>query len=639
MARSPRSRIPLLIVALAVAGGPDVFGQGGRGQPVPGAQQPPRDAQAGAAPVGTASMAGLVVSQTTGQALRRVQVRLSAAELRGGRTALTDDQGRFTFVALPAGRYTLTGSKPGYVSATYGQKQPGTGRPGTPIQLLDGQELSVSLALPKGGVLTGIVLDEAGEAQPGISVRALRYVLRTGERTLQSSGSAQTDDRGIYRIYGLVPGEYVVLAIPRNTNVQIFERMQAETEALIQRIQIAGSQTVEFRVASPASADAQAVAEKLLAVRAQIGQTDDITEGYAPVYYPGTTTPGSAVGIALGVSEERSGVDFQLQLVPVARVEGMVISPAGQAQGVRVSLASKGPNVPGVGTNSARADSSGRFRISNVAPGAYTLTARGTIRAPSPAGRAEAGGREGRGRGGPPALPLWAAADIFVDGQDLSNVALALQPGMSVSGRIAFQGTTRPPPTDLSRVRVRLTPFGGGDIASAATGQVDADGRFAVQGVMPGMYRVTASGASGWFIESALVGGRDALDFPFEVKPGENVNGAAIAFTDQQTELTGIVTDFSGKPTAEYTLIVFSSDRSYWTPQSRRIRSARPGTDGRFSIGNLPPGDYLLSAVTEPEPGQWFDPAYLDQLQTTSLRVSLAPGEKKEQSVRLSGGG
>jgi hypothetical protein len=51
----------------------------------------------------------------------------------------------------------------------------------------------------------------------------------------------------------------------------------------------------------------------------------------------------------------------------------------------------------------------------------------------------------------------------------------------------------------------------------------------------------------------------------------------------------------------------------------------------------LPPGDYRLTPVVDPEPGSWYDPAFLQQLESSALRVSIAEGEKKVQDIRISG--
>ena len=618
----------------------------------PAEGQPPRDANAPGAPitVGKGSISGTVVVAGTGQPARRARVGLSGGtDVGGSRSATTDDMGRFAFSALPEGRYNLSASKPGHINGSYGQRSPG--RPGTPIQLADGQKLEVQLQITRGGVITGTVLDEHAEAIPGTPVRALRYVMQSGQRTLQSAGSGQTDDRGVYRIYGLQPGEYIVYATPRNTIQNVQVARQAELQQLIE--QSAAAARLE-------AVQAQTLQERISQLRANMPapDTDEATSGYAPVYYPGTTAPSSAAPVTVAPGEEKGSIDFQYQVVPIARVDGIVTSTASQpVSNIQVSLVNTALAVPGISPGSARPDAQGAFRIPNVPPGQYTLIARATIGGPGgreggPGGRgAMPGGRgeilAGRGRAGaaPGSDPirLWATADVTVDGRNVSNVVLTLQQGMSVSGRIVFEGTTQQP-ADLTRLRVNLAPVVApgtpAEVASAATGRVDAEGRFSIASVVPGRYRLNASGAgTGWFLGSSTVEGQEALDFPIEVKPNQAINAAVVTFVDRQSELAGTIVNERAQPVPDYTLIVYPADQRYWTPQSRRIQSARPATDGRFTFRNLPAGEYRLVPVYDPEPGSWFDPAFLQQLESASVRVSIAEGEKKEQHLRVPGGG
>jgi uncharacterized protein (DUF2141 family) len=122
-----------------------------------------------------------------------------------------------------------------------------------------------------------------------------------------------------------------------------------------------------------------------------------------------------------------------------------------------------------------------------------------------------------------------------------------------------------------------------------------------------------------------------------EVKPQENVASVAITLSDKSTQLSGTLQDPSGKPTSDYTIVVFAVDPRYWQPNSRRIQSTRPGTSGTFTIRNLPPGDYRLAAVTDAEPGEWYDPAFLEQLRSASTPITLGEGEKKTQDLRIGG--
>jgi len=226
-----------------------------------------------------------------------------------------------------------------------------------------------------------------------------------------------------------------------------------------------------------------------------------------------------------------------------------------------------------------------------------------------------------------------------VDGRSVSNVLIALQPGVPVSGRIAFEGAGQPP-ADLTRMRVNLQPVTApgtaGELSTSAAGRVEADGRFTITSVVPGRYRLTASvPAEGWFLGSSAIDGQDSLDFPVEIKGA--VSSAVVTFVDRRAEITGVVTDDKSQPVSDYTLVVFPADARYRTPQSRRIQSTRPATDGRYTFRNLPAGEYRIAPVLDPEPGSWLDPAFLQELENSSIRFSIGDGEKKEQNLRVPG--
>lgn len=666
-------------------GGGGVFGPGGQGPGGGGRGLPPRDNTANpTSAVGTGVIGGLVTVDGVGTPVRRARLTLTGAELRGGRTVLSDEQGRFSFTALPAGRFTMTASKAGFVDIAYGAKRPG--RPGTAIQLADGQKLDrLAMTMPRGSVLTGVVVDENGEPSPGTQVRALRYAIRTGEKSLQQAGQDQTDDRGMYRIYALQPGDYIVSAVPRNLSVgDLRASISAEVATLMQQAQAqsggGGGRIDASAIAALAgSPGAQQLMSRAMELQQQLAATEqEQPTAYAPVYYPGTTSPGSAATVTLGVGEERANVDFMLQLVPTAQVEGNVVGPDGTLPAnVTITLV---PNdgagmgsIPGVGSNSARPGAQGQFVFRNITPGQYSLQARANIFKPTaeqntPGPQGPLGGRAGapaRGRGGPQEIAqvLWAATDVTVTGQNLPPVTLTLQPGMIVSGRLDFQGGQ--PPQDLSGSRVTLVPRGQQPTAmgNLPVAVVDASGHFTIAGVPPGRYVFTGSVTSGggqggpfggrgggpvagglsspsaWTLKSAVAGGRDALDFPLDIGPNQDIEGAVLSFSNRTQELNGTIQDAAGRPTSDFTIIVFPSDKRYWLPQSRRISSARPATDGRFSLRGLPAGDYRLTAVTDVEPGEWYDPAFLAQLVNVSIPIALADGETKTQDIRLAGSG
>jgi len=688
-------------------------GQGGRG-----GQQPARDAAATTqpAPAGTGIITGFVTTAGSGGPVRRARVTLSGGELRGGRSTLTNDEGRFTFAALPAGRFSMRASKAGYVDVPFGAKRPG--RPGTPIQLADKQKLeNANIALPKGGVITGMVIDESGEPAPGTQIRVMRFAMQTGERTLQSAGQAQADDRGFYRVWGLQPGEYLVSAVPRNQNIgDLRNTFAAKIEMLLQQAQAGGAGPGGGRAGGAGGGAAGggrggggggrglAAIEQMLAggrggnqdllaraaqVQEQMAQLEqEQAVAYAPVYYPSTPSPSQSSTVTLTVGEERPGIDMQLRLVHTATVEGNVQGVDGVIpQGTQITLLPMDqagmPTVPGTSTNMARAQQDGKFTFRDVPPGQYRVMARANIRAVDPnaqaTANAQAAGRGGGGRGGAGGGPggrggpgqitqvMWGSADIAVTGEDVKNVSVSLQPGMTLSGRVSFEGQAALPPTDLTRVRINLSARGaqpGLDLGGLPPAEVDATGLFKIKGVPPGRYSINANaqagqvpgatpqpaggrgggaggGAGQWVLKSAMANGRDALDYALVVEPNQEVSGMLLTFVDRTQEVSGTIQDTMGKPTSDYTIILFAADKSFWQPQARRIQSARPGTDGKFSFRNIPAGEYRITAVTDVEPGEWFDPEFLAAIVSASIPVAVNDGEKKVQDLKVaaSGGG
>ena len=131
---------------------------------------------------------------------------------------VTDADGSFSFDDLPAGRYDVRGSKARYVDTALGARGPN--RPGRPVDLADGQKIeSLTLTLPAAGVITGRVFDDVGDVVPGAQVMAMRYRSINGERQLVPLGrSAQADDTGTFRLFGLAPGSYYVSTAPKKVS-------------------------------------------------------------------------------------------------------------------------------------------------------------------------------------------------------------------------------------------------------------------------------------------------------------------------------------------------------------------------------------------------------------------------------------
>ena len=156
----------------------------------------------------------------------------------------------------------------------------------------------------------------------------------------------------------------------------------------------------------------------------------------------------------------------------------------------------------------------------------------------------------------------------------------------------------------------------------------------------PGRYRIVANVPAGgrpseWFLASATADGHEILDNGLDLQPTRPPGELVLTFTDNPSSLTGVVTDSSGMPAPDYHIIAFPPDRALWARFSRRIQSVRPSADGRYTFRYLPPGDYLVAAVDDVEPGEWFDPVFLQTLVDSSIKVSIGESEQKTQDLRL----
>jgi protocatechuate 3,4-dioxygenase beta subunit len=497
------------------------------------------------------------------------------------RGTITDQQGRFAFTSLPAGRFHVTAEKPAYVDGAAGARTPGG--PGVPVALTDGEVIStVDIRLTPGAVVTGRVLSTYGAPAAGASVELSTRRMVDGQSVLRTSGRTTTNDLGQYRFFGLRPGRYVVVARPPSALGSGIVASAAE----VQWAQRLG----DSRAVSVAPAAARPVS-------------------YAPVAYPGVTDFDAAAEVTVGAGEERTDIDIPLQFVSTASIAGVVVGSDGApSPNARVRLR--------LGKSQTGAD--GRFSFGGQPPGRYTLFAE----APGPSGT------------------QFASATATLAGEDVANLVLTLQPGGTVEGRLVMDAQAGTTPLDQRRLGLRLQPLPGSATVTSSVPAIDADGRVRWTSVAPGSYRLEVSiaeaiGGEAWVVRSAMLAGRDVLDAPFTVEPAGVVEDLQVVLTDRVTELSGRLLDQADRPAPELFVIAFPVNPSLWHERSRWMREpAHPASDGRFVFTGLPAGEYYLAVLPTLE-GEWREPAYLEQVVAGALRVTLVEGERRTHEIRL----
>lgn len=118
--------------------------------------------------------------------------------------AKTNAEGRFHLMDVAAGKYVIRSFAPAYHDDSDQRSN---------ITLSDGQNIeSVEINLVLGGVITGRIIGKDGQPAVWEPVEAVSADSHDVSRWPASRHHITSDDRGVYRIYGLPPGGYLVRA-------------------------------------------------------------------------------------------------------------------------------------------------------------------------------------------------------------------------------------------------------------------------------------------------------------------------------------------------------------------------------------------------------------------------------------------
>ena len=507
-----------VLIATAILG---LLGPAAYAQP---AKPPAQPAPAPSPPTGQIS--GVIKSATDDAPLGRVRVMAAAEILPEPRVTLSGQDGKYTLSELPPGSYTISVTRTGYAPQTYATARASVP---TPIVLRSTQHAAdIDFALVPGGYITGRILDEDGTPFAGAVVDALVARSENGSDTLYSVSSAQTDDRGEFRLFGLTPGQYYLSA---------------------------GDPA--FRAVS----------------------TPNGVLHYSPTYYPGVPFADQARRVVLTGTGDGPRVEFRLTLVPPARVAGKLFASDDRQMFSAAIIMSprEGQGVPMVPPEEPQLLPDGVFSFGQVVPGNYQIRARGQT---DPAGAA-----------------LFGVYSLQVLGTDANDIKVMLQPGAVLDGWLIVESKRGTKPPLLPSIQVRAPFIDGNAFGDALTGTVQADGKFALRGLMTGAHQLVLDGLpSPWVLKSVHYRGIDMTDRQFDVSGRELLRDIRITITDVSGEVTGVVQNARSLPIAHTGVLVFPRATLFWMRTNRRLRVAYTDREGRFTVPGLPAGEYLAVA-------------------------------------------
>ena len=538
------------------------------------AAQQPTNENAQPAPPSNGVITGRVVD-SSGQPLAGALAYATAIGSRvPPRGAVVDTEGAFKLEGLETGVYSIWAGAPGFVT-----ESPFVA-PDAPRRYYRPGD-TVTISLSKGGVITGTVATATGQPVVAVVVHAMRVRDADGQPAegVSQPRERQTDDRGIYRIYGLLPGTYVISA--------------------------GGPSMFYSGLSGPYDTDAAT---------------------YAP-----SSTRDTAVEIGVRSGEEAMGVNIQYRGEPGHAITGAVTGILQNQAAVSTAFYGSSVTLTEVQSrtmlmySSASSYNGYSFEFYGVPDGEYQLDAQRSV----PNGEATAAEpRRIRVRGADVtgiALALVPLSSI------VGQVVIESHPELNCAKRratalretlITARRDPRPETKSTENQKDKAEantenklPIGLSN--TSAEGVPGEKGEFTLRGLRSGSYRVESHlPGSGWFVRSIMIGSpppnatatkRADSNIPRDgiiLRSGERVSGLTVTIAEGGASFRGRLTVAEGQS-------VPLNLRVYLVPAEKdsvgdvlRFFETRADSDGSFALGNIAPGHYWLieRAADEGEP-------------------------------------
>ena len=620
-------------------------------------------------PPSTGAITGVVVDGATGTAIADVVVTLSGGTLPPGYPArqLSDARGRFAFMNLPdAETFLVATAKFGFLDGGYGRDSGPTDQL-RPIVVRNG-DVAGNLRVPvwRPAVISGAVRDESGEPVVGVFVRALVRIRIAGRDDLAAGPVTVTDDRGQYRLPGLIPGRYLI-QVPS---------VQAAVPA---------STTVPLRWDAPGRASLSNVPEGAIdaddSARLVIGRyplppprAGNRAMAYGVAFHPSGSAIAQAANIDLEPGDDRAAVDVALTPVPGVRVSGTVEAPPEALTSLTLRLLPAGLESLGNGSEVATAlvAGDGTFTFLNVPAGTYTLDApvkvneftlarisqgatvsfssRNTQLPPPPPGAGW--GRNSNSVDAVPGLSMESTSyrgsvpqmsgrmSIAVGATDVSGLVMRLRPSATVRGRVVLEADpSKPAPPKPLGISLALDPATGQPgLGLPNVGVAPGQTTFEIPGVQPGEYWIRATYPAGWLIKSAQWRDRDLTKVPLDAAGADDLTGVVVTVTNATPLLTGGVRAQNGAVPTAGIVVAFPAnpaERVNTGLLPARLKSTVMQSNGSFQFTTLPAGDYYVAAIEPSRSANWRDPEFLAGLERAAARVTLAWGQTATRDVTM----
>ena len=512
-------------------------------------------------PVPGASVLAFPVNLTNNQALITSLMR----------PGISDAEGKFELVGLSPGAYTMTANSPGYVLSESDSSP--FHRPGE----------TVTLTLVKGGVITGKVTNSSGEPLVGAAVRTIKIrepdnkpVRARGgmhaefvDATTAFLGGFKTDDRGIYRIFGLRPGDYQVAA--------------------------GGRGGAGFAIGEGAY------------------------DADAPTYFPSSTID-TAAEVKVRAGEEVTGIDIRYRDLRGHSISGHLSgSNSSIQQSCSILLTRANGGTLEATTYVLPLANEKGFAFNAVLDGEYFVAAMGS-NAP------------GISLGATPDVLVSQPKRVTMNGADVTGIELALEPLASITGRAVIErlpnAAPKPECKDARNPKVEEVVISArtqnkprpedsayGSLSTPRDTAPTDTGEFTLALLRAGVHRIDLQLLSETvYFKSATSPPGSSENKPVDVakngiplKSGDKLNGVIVTISEGAAGLRGkVVTGEDNKPPEVKMRVHLVPAEPEAADVVLRYFETSVSGDGGFALANLAPGKYWLVAreIAEGDPAE-----------------------------------
>jgi hypothetical protein len=506
--------------------------------------------------------------------------------------ATTDTDGKFVFKDLKPATYRIAVTASGYVRQEYGQRaSDGTGRS---IYVSAGQTLrDLLVRLTPAATVSGRVITDMGQPAVEILVQLVQVLNRPEGRTFRGVGMTNADDRGEYRLYGITPGRYYLVA----GNVSVSQML------------------------APGAGDV---------ITIRMSQTN-----YGPIFYPGASDISGA-----SLLEMKPGSEIRVDLTvkaqqPTFRVSGRVIdADTGQAPASnRIVLTSplsppEGIQPTRVGPNTVTTP--GVFEFPNVPPGVWMVRAEIPVQAPNnPADPATMDARRAE-----QAVRPFGQTVFNVTNNNVEGLLVTMSTGTTIPGRFTLENQPLSTLGNLDRISVGFRPAAGvAQGLSPSVSRASADGAFRIAGIREGEYQLRVLGVpAGFYVKSIKYGDADITNALLRFSRS-NPAAVEIVLRPGPGQISGTVTNSMSQPVPGIQAILIPEP-------SRRNRSELYKTvvtdqNGRFSIANVEPGIYKIFSWDALSQNGYYDPDFMSQYELLGHEVRVEESANLNVDVRV----